>query len=53
MADVEDLEVDEVLEVLGEDHEAVETSVEDTEGGEVGDGGWEGDELVGVDAELP
>lgn len=38
MADVEDFEVDEVFEVVGEGTEAVETSVEDSEVGQVGGG---------------
>lgn len=38
LANVENLEVDEILEIFGEGPEAVETSVEDSEIGEVGGG---------------
>lgn len=48
LADVEDLEVDKVFEVVGEGAEAVEAGVEGAEVGEVGDGVREVYELVGV-----
>lgn len=52
LADVEDFEADEVLEVFGEGADAVEASVEDSEGGHVGGGVGEGGELVGVYGEF-
>ena len=53
LAYVEDLKVDEVLEVLWKGAQAVETNVEDAEGGHVGERVREEDQLVGVDRQLP
>lgn len=48
LANVEDLEVDQVLEALREGPEAVEAGVEDAEGGQVAEGMWEEYELVRI-----
>lgn len=53
LADIEDLESDEILEIIRETMEAVEAGIKDTEVGHVAGGLGKECELVGVHGELP